>query len=109
MEELGTTICFSHIALQILSAVVEHEKRRCICGASPKLQKAGRHIVVVVLELVLVLVLRLLGTLGRLDGDFGGNQRLGRRGGTRGFDGCLPHSWRGMTGDMDLSMVGTGH
>lgn len=57
-----------------------------------------------------MVVLRVLNTLGKLDGDFrGDSSSVGRRGRTRTFDWDLPHIWRRMTGEMDLSMMDAGH
>ena len=49
----------------------------------------------------------MLGTLGKLDG--GGDRSPRGRGRTRRLDSSLPHVWRGMTGDMDVSIVAAGH
>ena len=51
----------------------------------------------------------MLVTLGRLDGNLGGDKGFGRRGGTRSFEGDLGHIWRGTTGEVDSSMVAAGH
>ena len=55
------------------------------------------------------MVVRVPGTLGKLEGDVGGAGSLGRRRRTRRLDGGLVHIRRRTTGDMKSSMVAAGH
>lgn len=58
---------------------------------------------------VLVPILRESGTLGKLDGDIGGNRSPGGRGGAKSFDRNLLHTWRRMTSEVEMNMVVAGH
>ena len=50
-----------------------------------------------------------LVTLDKLEGDVWGDKGLGGRGRARSLDWTFPHIGRGMTGEVEMSMVAAGH
>ena len=54
-------------------------------------------------------MLMVLGPLGRLNGDVGGEGSLGRRGRAKSLDRERVHIGRRTTSDMEVSMVVAGH